>query len=87
MTRLAARIGATLPDGADLLGQALAQMLEAELRAEPHGPIEIQVFGRLEAADVFLDMALEAPGGSPAAAFLEAHRDGVLVVAAAEVER
>lgn len=82
MTALA-RVGATLPEGAELLGLALGQMLEAEL-VEPHGPIEIRVFGRAEAARALLEMGIDTSGRSPAATFLLDHLDGVLVVAYAE---
>lgn len=84
MSRYAARVGATLPAGAELLGPAVAQALDAELVDEPHGPIEIRVFAGARAQVAMEDIGLTPD--SPARAFLVGHPDGVLVVAMAEVQ-
>lgn len=83
MSRYAARVGATLPAGAELLGPAVAQALDAELVDEPHGPIEIYVFAGDPARAAMEEIGLTPD--SPARAFLVGHPEGVLVVATAEV--
>ncbi len=83
MSRYAARVGATLPAGAEELGAMVAAALKGELAEEAHGPIEVLVFPHEQATGAMADMGM--PPDSPARRFLDQYPGGVLVAALAEV--
>lgn len=87
MSRCAARVGATIEGGLELVAAAVAEALASELAAEPHGPIDVRAYYAPEHAAEAMAV-IGVTDNSPARRFIADHpSDGILVVAMAEVEQ